>query len=235
MIPTSLEAQSSCDIIAIRNGTGAGPASISSPRGCEVRGEALAGSAINQRLPITIPDPFLADILKPYRAQARYLKSAEITHFRDQVAPRDGTSAASLLTGTGRFSIPESCYIDDTGHFNAVEFNICYNQLAYAVFGKSVEAGLLHSLRRGNASVPSFAEFKHHQLPSMLIVRIEGVRFFKQMRSDDFRGELNIDKVSSKGPAWFFFTSIAFSDCEGVKAQGSVVLAFSPTFGAIKH
>ena len=120
MLSTSLEAQSSCDIIAIRNGTGAGPAGISSPRGCEVRSAALAGSAIDHRLPIAIPDPFLADILKPYRAHARYLRSAEITHFRNPAAPRDGTSAASLLTGTGRFSIPESCYIDDTGHFNAV-------------------------------------------------------------------------------------------------------------------
>ncbi|MGW6540873.1 FcoT family thioesterase [Streptomyces sp. NPDC055051] len=35
------------------------------------------------------------------------------------------------LTGSGMFTIPEPCYIDDTGHFNAVEFNICYNQLAY--------------------------------------------------------------------------------------------------------
>ncbi|NET17718.1 MAG: hypothetical protein F6K08_35290 [Okeania sp. SIO1H6] len=31
----------------------------------------------------------------------------------------------------GQFSIGESCYIDDTGHLNAVEFNICYNQLLY--------------------------------------------------------------------------------------------------------
>ena len=38
---------------------------------------------------------------------------------------------AGLISAKGRFSIPDSCYIDDTGHFNAVEFNICFNQLAY--------------------------------------------------------------------------------------------------------
>ena len=88
------------------------------------------------RLPIAISDTFVADILKPYRPRATYLRSAEITQFSEE-ALEDSASDVSLVTGAGRFSIPESCYIDDTGHFNAVEFNICYNQLAYVVFAKA--------------------------------------------------------------------------------------------------
>jgi hypothetical protein len=179
------------------------------------------------RLPMAISDAFVADILAPYRAHARYLKSAEITQFSDK-ALQGHDPDVSLFTGTGRFSIPESCYIDDTGHFNAVEFNICYNQLAYVVFGKCVEAGLMHQLWRVNVDIPSFADYKRHQLPAMLIVRVDGVRFFKPMKSDDFGAELTIDRMTLLGQAGFFFTSITFSDCEGVKAKGSVVLAFQP-------
>src|SRR5882724_11344285 len=83
-------------------------------------------------VPMDISDTLVADILKPYRPHARYLRSAQITHFRDKAA--EGIAAnKGLVTAAGRFSIPESCYIDDTGHFNAVEFNICYNQLAYVM------------------------------------------------------------------------------------------------------
>jgi hypothetical protein len=178
-------------------------------------------------LPIGISDALVADILRPYRANARYLKSAEITHFCETAA-QDSTSDESLIIGAGRFSIPESCYIDDTGHFNAVEFTICFNQLAYVVFGKSVEAGLMQRLRPRNAKIPSFAEYKRHQLPAMLIARIDGVRFLKPMKSDDFCGELSINKMAFVGEVGFFFTSVTFSDCEGAKAKGAVVLAFQP-------
>jgi hypothetical protein len=182
----------------------------------------------NYLLPIAISHAFVAEILKPYRSNAKYLKSAEITQFSEE-ANYDSTSKVSLVTGTGRFSIQESCYIDDTGHFNAVEFNICFNQLAYVVFGKCVEAGLLQRIWPASANhVASFAEYKKHQLPAMLIVRVDGVRFFKPMKSDDFRAELSIDRMTMLGQAGFFYTTITFSDCEGVKAKGCVVLACQP-------
>ena len=188
----------------------------------------------NHHLPMAISDAFVSEILKPYREHARYLKSAELTQFSEE-ALRDSASKESVVTGAGRFSIPESCYIDDTGHFNAVEFNICYNQLAYVVFAKCVEAGLMHQLWHGNVDmdsfsrhIPSYSDFKRHQLPAMLIVRVDDVRFFKPMKSDDFRAELRVERMTLLGQAGFFFTSITFSDCEGVKAKGSVVLAFQP-------
>jgi hypothetical protein len=57
----------------------------------------------------------------------------------------------------------------------------------------------------------------------------------KQLKSDDFRGELTVNKISSGGGAMFCFSSIAFSDREGVKAQGQVVLAFNPPVSPAKH
>jgi len=224
----SLQTRPARGIVQIGNRASALAPSKFTPQVCQFRpSEERDEIRGGHRLPMAISDAFVADILKPYRAHARYLKSAEITQFSDK-ALQGNDSDVSLFTGTGRFSIPESCYIDDTGHFNAVEFNICYNQLAYVVFGKCVEAGLMHQLWRVNVNIPSFTDYKRHQLPAMLIVRVDGVRFFKPMKSDDFSAELTIDRMTLLGQAGFFFTSITFSDCEGVKAKGSVVLAFQP-------
>jgi hypothetical protein len=63
------------------------------------------------RMPMAISDAFVADILKPYRKHATYLRSAAITQFSEE-ALEDNASEMSLVTGTGRFSIPESCYIE---------------------------------------------------------------------------------------------------------------------------
>src|SRR4029079_17504306 len=128
--------------------------------------------ALALNLPLNISKDFIVDILKPYRTHAQYLKSAETTHFMDKSSPATNGKDLGLIKGSGRFSIPCSCYIDDTGHFNAVEFNICFNQLAYVLFGKCLDADILKNLRleRGNVS---FADFKRHQLAAMLIVSIE--------------------------------------------------------------
>jgi hypothetical protein len=198
---------------------------------------ALKALAIEERpapeLPIPVSENFATDILTPYRTQARYLKSAEITAFRDKAAIASG-SEQSLATSRGRFAIPESCYIDDTGHFNAVEFNICYNQLAYVMFAALIEANLMHRLRVEKIDVPSIPEFKRQQLPAMLIVSLES-RYYKQLDSKDFTGELTINKISPVGDAWFFFTTVTFADRDGIKAKGSVVLAFSPSYNPVKN
>jgi hypothetical protein len=196
-------------------------------KGCARLKAANENIAVAEAKPdVGISKEFIADILKPYRTHAQYLKSAEITHYRDKSAPDTKGKDAGLIKGKGRFSIPCSCYIDDTGHFNAVEFNICFNQLAYVLFGKCLEANILKNLRLEGASV-SFGDFKKHQLANMLIVSIES-RYYKMLKSDDFTAELTIDRISASGGAYFCFTSISFADADGVKAKGSVLLAFAP-------
>ena len=180
------------------------------------------------QFPIAIAGEFTAEILKPYRENATYLKAAEITEVNDKTAIA-GTDQ-KLITGKGRFSIPESCYIDSTGHFNAVEFNICYNQLAYVLFAGCINAGVMGKVRAvQGAGIPTMAEFKNDQLPAMMIVALES-RYFKPLDSKDFTAELSINKISAVGNAWFFFTTITFSDSQGVKAKGSVTLAYSPSY-----
>jgi hypothetical protein len=184
-------------------------------------------------MPIEISPSFIAEVLRPYRPHSRYLKEAVITHFRDK-ASEGPAGNDGLIAAEGKFAIEESCYIDDTGHFNAVEFNICFNQLAYVMFGKCVAEGLMGRLRFERVEVPTFSEFKRHQLPKMVIVNIES-RYYRQLDARSFTGTLRLERVSPVGGAWFFFTSMTFADREGVKAKGSVVLAFSPSFTPLAH
>jgi hypothetical protein len=184
------------------------------------------------QLPIVIEPDFVADILRPYKNNARYLKAATITQMHAKAA--ENAKALALVTAFGRFAIPESCYIDDTGHFNAVEFNICFNQLAYVMFGKCVEAGVFHKLRCERVKVPSLTEYKRDQLPSMVIVSIES-RYYRQLNSREFNATLSLDKTASVGAAWFFSCSISFADAEGVKAKGAALLAYSPNFAPVRH
>jgi hypothetical protein len=177
--------------------------------------------ASDSQFPIHISDAFVTDILAPYRADARYLKSASITHISDTSSGSD-TRQSALMRGIGRFAIADSCYLDGAAYFNAVEFNICYNQLAYVLFGKCIESGILQKL-----SFLTFADYKAHQLPSWLIASIES-RYLKRLETRDFHGYLSLDRAAPVGGAWFFFTTMTFSDAEGIKAKGSVVLAFSP-------
>lgn len=196
-------------------------------RNCDrVVGEVPELDAPSLKLPLAVTQEFISDVLKPYKPHVQYLKSAELTHFTDKTCTAPQSKEVGLIRGKGRFSIPCSCYIDDTGHFNAVEFNICFNQLAYVLFGKCLDADILKNLRLEGGSV-SFADFKRHQLASMLIVSIES-RYYKMLKSDDFTAELAINRISASGGAYFCFTSITFGDAEGVKAKGTVLLAFAP-------
>ena len=178
------------------------------------------------KLPLDIPASFIGEILKPYRREATYLRSARLEAVRDKRDLAPGSKETGLIKASGRFSIPHSCYIDSTGHFNAVEFNICFNQLAYVVFGKCIDLDVLKNLRMDDSNM-SFGEFRRNQLSSMLIVKIES-RYYKVLKPGNFKADLSIDRVSASGNAFFCFTSIDFSDDEGVKAKGTVLLAYNP-------
>jgi hypothetical protein len=98
-------------------------------------------------LAMAVDSAVLAVVLAPYKLNCRYLLS---------VVAEYGQKGCSLASARAEFSIPESCYIASTGHFNAVEFNICYNQLAYSLMGSRISgwtssrAGTLLSLAGGN-------------------------------------------------------------------------------------
>jgi hypothetical protein len=156
----------------------------------------------------------LSRVLRPYREHCQYLKTAVLEVAQNQ-----------MPTVSGELEIGESCYIDDTGHFNAVEFNICYNQLIYYLIAKSVQEGLLPALRGWTLD-----DFWRAQLPDILITDFNS-RFKRTMRGKRFFGNVSVadvvrfDKSAWWGPLIVLHTSCRFWDAPGGLSVGKVTIA----------
>jgi hypothetical protein len=156
----------------------------------------------------------LTQVLEPYRDSCRYLRSAQLIENTDGVGAR------------GYFGIAESCYIDDTGHFNAVEFNICYNQLGYYLIAKCVADGLFPQF-----ATWSMADFWERQLSNVLIYRFSS-QFRRMINPRSFEGDVvfrepMISKRPGRPAVMYMDTTCAFRDGDGGSAEGEVRLAFT--------
>lgn len=161
---------------------------------------------------ISVEGDVLASVLKPYKPKCRYLKRAVVE------LPEHG-GEDHLVLARGDFEISESCYIDDTGHFNAVEFNICYNQLIYTLMAQCVVSDIL----------PAFAkmtldEYLARQLPDVLIHDFRS-KFRKPMLATKFEGAVSIMDAVEKSRFLMLKTHIKFTDPHGGNSDGDVSLA----------
>src|SRR4051794_18927348 len=105
---------------------GANPAGVSPPGTGRAGGETM--DALRT---IPLEADLLERLLAPYKPGCRYLLEATLGYPTDGRAPFPD-DPSSWVAARGRFAIPSSCYVDATGHLNAVEFNIAYDQLCYA-------------------------------------------------------------------------------------------------------
>lgn len=123
-------------------------------------------------------------VLRPYLPHCRYVHTARLTR---PAAPRLPTQGdpASWLRLDAECGIDASCYIESTGHFNAVELNITYNQMLYLCVAAALQQRALP------APAWSFDEFLHHQLPDVLIADYQA-RFRQPMRSHRYRGWVEV-------------------------------------------
>ena len=154
---------------------------------------------------------FLSRVLTPYRKHCCYLKNA---NFQSQ--PEFGIKG---LTMHGEFKIDDSCYIDDTGHFNAVEYNICFNQIAYLHLAHCIENGLIPEL--ADFELDSFFE---KQLSHFLIAGI-GSSFQSFINARHFYGMFGINSIKKTSKCTFIKTYCLFSDDEKGRSKGEVTLA----------
>lgn len=148
--------------------------------------------------------------LQPYRAkEAVYLQDARV-----------GVEAG-LVTGRGSFTIREPCYIDDTGHFNAVESLICYNQLMYFSLAVAVRDGLVEELRHWTLD-----DYWARQLPDVLIYH-QQMRYRRPISSGGFEATFRIGHIRSQLDRRMLKlgTTIEFRDPSGGLAEGTVDLA----------
>lgn len=158
-----------------------------------------------------IISPIIVDsMLAAYSPNSSYIEEARyISH--------DHFAANAL------FRIPETCYGDKTGHFNAVEFILCYNQLIYVMFSEAVEQGDVPEM-----GMTSFEEFKKIQLKGSFLTKIKDVSFRRQINPEGFVGRIDINKVKSMRGTNFYFTNGSFADFNGGRALGEMNYAFTP-------
>jgi hypothetical protein len=151
----------------------------------------------------------LARVLQPYKPHCRYLLGAAVRRVR---------SAGCIAAASGTFAIPESCYIASTGHFNAVEFNICYNQLTYCLLAQCIEDGTLEIFDGW-----TLADFSCRQLSDYLIARFFS-EFHKPINATRFHGEVEIAQVAARGGTTFMKTVCRFTDPQGGRAAGGATI-----------
>ncbi|MDT0345373.1 FcoT family thioesterase [Streptomyces litchfieldiae] len=159
----------------------------------------------------------LADVLRVYKPNCRYLRSAGMVVRGQPGEPGGG------LTVRGTFHVPESCYIDDTGHFNAVEFVICFNQIGYLMLAKSVKERALRALDGWTMD-----DYWARQLGDMFIVDMHSA-YRRAIRGRSFWGELDVTDVVERdggnGPLLILSTRIRFGESEPIACHGRVRIA----------
>lgn len=167
-----------------------------------------------------VSQELLNTFLQPYKEDCKYLKKAQFQQpALSENTKNAGNNKPGLWLMKGEFSIPDSCYIDDTGHFNSVEFNICYNQIIYILIAYLIKNKLLEPMNDW-----TLEEYKHRQLSDFLIVKFSST-FKKPINSNHFQGTLSINKVSVRGDLIILKTSCTYYDDNGGWSEGDVTIA----------
>jgi hypothetical protein len=168
---------------------------------------------IEDESPDTVPiaEDLLARVLEPYACKgSRYLIDARYRATEDSVLAH------------GNFSIRDSSYIRSTGHFNAVEWVLCFNQLAYSAFAPAILNGEIAALRGW-----SIEDYFNYQLPSMLIKNTAS-RFKRPINAHKFSARLLCKDFEVIERSWRYLKvpcAVEFWDEQGGAAYGDVELA----------
>ncbi|MEY9992097.1 hypothetical protein ABIE67_004129 [Streptomyces sp. V4I8] len=179
-----------------------------------------AASAAESRIRLANDPDLLAKVLRPYRSHTKYLQSATLTVSQDPVG-------GARISAACEFEIPESCYIDDTGHFNSVEFNICYNQMLYYTVAVAVREKLVAPF-----SGWTMDDYWTRQLANFLITDFRSA-FKHEMRGRVFRGEIEFADIAEwdgsdiRDPLVVLRTKCRYWDEYGGACQGEVRIAIT--------
>lgn len=141
--------------------------------------------------PAPIDEQLRVRVLQPYKPNARYVHRAVLTQAGNGSSPRLA-DPQSWIRVDGECGFVEPCYIAATGHFNAVECNITYNQLLYLGIAEFVRQRLVPELQHW-----SLEDFFRAQLPDVLIAEYHA-RFRRPMRSIRYDGWLSFVEVQRR-------------------------------------
>ena len=164
------------------------------------------GLEIGERL---VPREIIDFMLEPYFENCRYLREANMTF------PSEGRPVMNA-----RLSIPHCCYGHGPGHFNATEFILGFNQMAYVYLANAIEEDINLGL-----GMRTKEEFKEKQMDGSYIVRLNEIRFRKPIHPQDFTGNLRVDRLRVQGPNTFYTMNIGFEDRNEGEARGSILIS----------
>lgn len=159
----------------------------------------------------SIEEHLLVKVLDPYAYKGcRYLIDASYK------------ATADSVLAYGNFSISEPAYIRSTGHFNAAELILCFNQLAYSAFAPAILNEEIPVLRGW-----SISDYFDLQLPSMLIKNTAS-RFKRMIHAQKFSARLlcqDFEVIDRNLRYLSIKCAIEFWDEYGGAASGEVELA----------
>lgn len=156
-----------------------------------------------------VPSQIVSMMIDGYFRHCRYLTSAEIAYDNKNFAH-----------ARGDFKIGSCCYCTGTGHFNASELPLCFNQLGYSMFAAGVENGYFLELGMHSAK-----EFLSAQRNRCFIAKIEKILFKKPINPKDFFGSVDIVNVSKCSGNCFYRINSSFYDSREGKASASFLIA----------
>jgi (3R)-3-[(carboxylmethyl)amino]fatty acid synthase len=171
--------------------------------------------------PVSYPtdEELMARVLRCYRPNCRYLTAMTVS------VTGSGDSKDVTVRGFADLAIGESCYIDETGHLNAVEVNIAYNQMCYYVVAKSVQERLGPVF-----STWTMDDYWRRQLPDILITSLVS-RFRRPIDRSRFCGGFELGparqrRLTPAGPPLIALPTVfRFWDDRDGCADGEVAIA----------
>jgi hypothetical protein len=163
-----------------------------------------------------------------YRPECRYLNEAWLEHPRDFDPARliDNTELGTYVRAAGHFSIPASFYLappDKPGeyasfrHFNAVDANICFNQLAYVLLLEGASKGLIPLSMFG---VDTDRLRRRRVTVNMMIGKIS-TTFVRRIDPADFTGWIAVTNMYLRKGMPFIDLEFQFEDSLGGLAVGT--------------
>jgi hypothetical protein len=171
----------------------------------------------------TTIDPSLIElVLEPYKPHCRYLVKA--------VATSDPGAAETIFEAEATFCIPESCYIKSTGHFNSVEFNLCYNQIAYCSLAHAIQNHWLAGFCDW-----TLEQFIQRQLSHCLIIEFSS-RFRQPLNPQQLTGKFKVHKMRELIAGILILeTTCEYTDSFGAAASGAVKFAIQLSRDAVRE
>lgn len=163
-----------------------------------------------------------------YRPECQYVKDAWL-EYPDGYDPSrliDNESEKTFFRAHGQFSIPASFYVkqsDASGeyaalrHFNAVDANICFNQLAYVMLLEGCDKNLLNLCDLGFHPDDSRSR---RSMVNMMISKIN-TTFVRPIAPNDFEGWVAARKIYKRKDLPFIDIEFQFEDKKGGLAVGT--------------